>query len=370
MYLPIWRPWLSSVLLSLFLSSAATGVELKTHNIFLITTDGLRWEEVFRGADEAMINETFGRISDTNAVRAKYWRASPAERRAALMPFLWSTGVQQGQLLGNRNLKCDFRVSNPHHFSYPGYSEFLTGVVDPTIQSNDKILNRNTNVFEYLHRHRGFAGKVAAVVNWDVLAWTLNTPRSQLPIWSAFEVPAGTKRLQIPAILDETARRGHTFWKGETIDTFVASAALYTVKKHRPRALFVSYGETDDWAHEGHYERYLNAAHEFDLFLGDLWRLLQSLPQYRDSTTLVITADHGRGPGPVAWKNHGAAIAESAYLWLAVLGPDTAPLGERHDLPLHTQGQIAATVAAFAGVDWVKFDPNTAPPVVEVLPGK
>ena len=51
-------------------------------------------------------------------------------------------------------------------------------------------------------------------------------------------------------------------------------------------------------------------------------------------------------------EKHGAVAGPiTAYLGLAVMGPDTAPLGERHDFPWYTQGQIAATVAAFAG-DW------------------
>jgi len=343
------------------------GADLKTKNVILITTDGLRWEEVFRGADEAMINEQYGRISDTNAVRARFWRPTATERRSILMPFFWSTIAREGQLLGNRDLKCDVRVSNPHHFSYPGYSEFLTGVVDPRIDSNDKRLNENTNVFEHLNTRPGFAGQTFAVVNWDVLPWVLNAPRSRLPVWSAFDVPEGTRRLEVPAILDETARRGQTLWNGVTLDTFVASAALHTLQTQQPRALYVSYGETDDWAHEGHYERYLKSAHEFDRFIGDLWRLVQSLPNYRNTTSLVIATDHGRGPAPVAWKSHGKAIADSAYIWMAVMGPDTAPLGERRDLPLRTQAQVAGTVAALAGVEWPKVVPGAASAVPEVL---
>ncbi len=345
----------------------AKAAELRTKNVFLLTTDGLRWEEVFRGADEAMINKEFGLVGDTNALRNWAWRPTAAERRAALFPFLWSTVVREGQLFGHRSEGSDVRVSNPHHFSYPGYSEFLTGVVDPKIDSNEARLNVQTNVFEWLNRRPEFAGRTAAAVSWGVLPWVLNTPRSGIPIWSAFEVPVGTQRLGVPALLDDTARRGQTIWKDVIADTFVASAAFHAVNDHRVKALYVGYGETDDWAHEGNYERYLKAAHEFDRFCGDLWRLVQSLPEYRDTTSFVIATDHGRGPSPIAWKSHGATLADSAYLWLAVLGPDTKALGERKNVPLVTQGQIAATVAALAGINWSTVSPTAAPPIGEVI---
>lgn len=339
----------------------------QTRQVFLITTDGLRWEEVFQGAEEQLISREWGGISDTNAIRAEVWRASPEDRRAALFPFLWNTVARQGQLFGNRPLGSEVRVTNGRNFSYPGYNEFLTGYADPQIASNDRVLNVHTNVFEWLHRRPGFEGRVAAILNWDVLPWILNAPRAGFPVWSGFEVPPGTTRLAVPGLLTELVDHGRTIWPGVLLDTFVRSAAFHAIREGKPRALYISFGETDDWAHEGRYDRYLNAARNFDRFLTELWSRCQEDPHYRGTTTFVITTDHGRGPAPVAWKNHGAEIADSAYQWLAVLGPDTPALGERRDVPLITQSQIAATVAALLGEDFHAAFPRTAPPIAAVL---
>jgi hypothetical protein len=81
----------------------------------------------------------------------------------------------------------------------------------------------------------------------------------------------------------------------------------------------------------------------------------------------VITTDHGRGPAPIAWKNHGREIVDSSYLWMAVIGPDTPALGERTDLAPVRQAQVAATVAALLGEDFVAASPRSAPPVADVL---
>lgn len=348
-----------------FLSAEAA--ELKTRNVILITTDGLRWEEVFRGAEETLISKEYGNVGNTNALRAQFWRDTPAARREALFPFLWGTVAKQGQLFGNRDQGSEVRVTNGRNFSYPGYNEFLTGIADPAIDSNDKNLNVNTNVFEWLHTLPAYRGRVTAAINWDVLPWILNTPRAGFPVWSGWEVPAGTLRMEVPPALTEMVEHGRTVWNGVLLDTFVGFAARHSLQTHRPRAMYVSYGETDDWAHEGSYQRYLWAAHGFDRFLQDLWQLCQSLPEYRDQTTFVITTDHGRGPAPVAWKSHGREMVDSAYMWLAVLGPDTPPLGERSNTPLVRQAQVAATVAALLGEDFPKASSKAAPAVAEVI---
>ena len=346
---------------------SSSAAETKTRNVFLITADGLRWEEVFRGAELMPMSKEFGNFGNSNFIRTEFWRETLVARREVLLPFLWGTVAKQGQLWGNRDLGSEVRVSNGHNFSYPGYNEFLTGYADPGIDSNDKKLNANTNVFEWLNAKPAFHGRVAAAVNWDVLPWILNAPRGGFPVWSAWNVPEGTRRLLVPEALTEMAERSRTVWPNVVLDTFVGYAARHAVRSLRPRAMYVSFGETDDWAHEGHYDRYLRAAREFDRFIGELWALTQSLSEYRGTTTFFITVDHGRGPAPARWKDHGKEIPESACTWFAVLGPDTAALGERTNTPPKIQAQVAATLAAFVGENLRVANSKSAPPLVELL---
>ena len=46
----------------------------------------------------------------------------------------------------------------------------------------------------------------------------------------------------------------------------------------------------------------------------------------------------------------------------AVMGPDIPGLGERRNVSFVTQAQVAATVAAAVGMDWVKAS-GAAPPL-------
>lgn len=73
----------------------------------------------------------------------------------------------------------------------------------------------------------------------------------------------------------------------------------------KPRVLHISFGETDDWAHEGRYNQVLASARRTDGFIETLWDVLQSLPEYAGKTSLVLTTDHGRGDTQVEWNNHG-----------------------------------------------------------------
>ncbi len=78
---------------------------------------------------------------------------------------------------------------------------------------------------------------------------------------------------------------------------------------------------------------------------------MQSMPQYRGTTTFIITTDHGRGSGLTEWKEHGVDQKGSESIWVALIGPDTPALGERRGGGVLVQAQLAATVAAlWAGI--------------------
>jgi len=94
---------------------------------------------------------------------------------------------------------------------------------------------------------------------------------------------------------------------------------------------------------------------------------MQSMPEYKDQTTFIVTCDHGRGSGLVEWKEHGVEEKGSENIWIAVIGPDTKPLGERAEAAPVTQSQIAATIAALLGKDFTKSNPQAAAPLKEVL---
>ena len=115
----------------------------QTENLILVTLDGLRWEEVFGGAVDSLMNDlTY--VKDTAELQALFADKTPEKRRKKLLPFFWKTIAKKGQLYGNRWENNNVNLTNFFWFSYPGYNEILVGYSDPDINSNDKKWNENT----------------------------------------------------------------------------------------------------------------------------------------------------------------------------------------------------------------------------------
>jgi hypothetical protein len=342
---------------------------LKTENVIWVTLDGVRWQEVFGGADEGLLNKEHRGVADVAGVRRSFWRETAGERRAALMPFLWGTVARDGQVFGNREKGSVARVTNDQWFSYPGYNEIFTGFADPRIKSNDKVENENVTVLEWLHRKPEFAGRVAAFAGWDVMPFIINEGRCGFPVMGGWEPVPDREPNERQAMLNELIAQTTPTVDSELYDAFLYQAAAEHLKRHRPRVLVVCFSETDSWAHAGRYDRVLQTAYFADSFVGRLWEAAQSMEQYRGKTTLVVTTDHGRGGGPVQWKSHARNVPGSSAIWVAVMGPDTPALGERGEGPEVTQGQVAATVARLLGEDYRKAEPRAGEAIEAAFPG-
>lgn len=365
----IVRAILTALIIALqpLLPAQAAG-PLKTRNVVLIVSDGLRWQEVFTGADPTLLNEHNGGIWDKEQdLRREFWRDDVRERRQALLPFLWSTVATHGQIFGNQNLGSIARVTNGLAFSYPGYNEMLTGHPDPRINSNEFGPNPNVSVFEWLNAQPDLRGKVSVFATWENFKDIFNVGRSHLPLQVGWDLPYHDTLTAREALLNQLYQITTRLDGEDVYDAFLQIPLLDSFSKRQPRVLFVGFGETDNWAHSGRYDLVLHSAHLFDQYVEQLWNTLQRLPAYRDHTTFIITTDHGRGSGPVEWKEHGVEQKGSENIWIAVIGPDTPPLGERSHVAEVHQAQIAATVAALLGRNFRQAVPAAAAPIAEVV---
>src|ERR1700733_5656765 len=75
----------------------------KTENVVLIVSDGLRWQEVFTGADPRLISDKTGGnwVSEAD-LRKRYWRADAETRRGIVVSLPVGHGCQA---------RSDFRQS-------------------------------------------------------------------------------------------------------------------------------------------------------------------------------------------------------------------------------------------------------------------
>lgn len=139
-------------------------------NIFVITLDGTRWQEVFKGADNELLRD--GRyVKDTALMVQQYSAVTASEARNKLMPFFWSVVEKQGQLMGNREYDNDVNIANLYKISYPGYSEIFTGYADKIFIPNLAVNNPRSNILQWLNEQPEYKDKVAAFCSWACVSF-------------------------------------------------------------------------------------------------------------------------------------------------------------------------------------------------------
>ena len=328
---------------------------LKTENVILITLDGVRWEEVFLGADSRIIMNNIKDEKIREETLKAYWFEDEKERRNNLMPFLWNTIASKGQIYGNKTKGSVMHLTNPHFFSYPGYNELLVGFNDDSVNSNDKVLNPNINVLEFMNEKDGFKDRVAAFASWDVFDWIINNERNDFTINSgAFPLKdtlLTNKQRWLNKFVSDLPYEGY----GTSVrwDALTHEYAFEYLKLNKPRFLYIAYDESDEFAHQKKYSQYLSIINRLDKYISSIWTWMQSHDMYRNKTTLIVTTDHGRGNYiDGKWGSHGTSVPEAEFVWSAIIGPDTPGLGEMTNTETITTSQIAATIAHLLGYDY------------------
>lgn len=374
-FLSVWTLRRGPIAAILFLVSVASGFAqspaLKTERVLLVTIDGVRIQEAFGGIDPVILDgdKKLAGIQDASELRNRFMRPTPEERRAALMPFLWSVVAREGVILGNPACNNRVKVTNSFRVSYPGYAEILTGCEQPKVASNLPFRMPRETILEVLKKEKGWTfGQVAAFCSWQTFNLIVHREAD------AFLSNAGFARVPsewaTPGMepLNTLQMEMFTPWDLTRFDRVTAGLAEEYVKVHKPMLLYLGLGEPDDWGHERRYDRMIQTIHECDRAIQRLWDTVQAMEEYRGKTTMIILTDHGRGVRPEDWPNHDRNTPGSEDIWIAVLGPDTPALGESREAKDYTQGQVAATLARFFGVDYPALYAQAAPALDLVFP--
>jgi hypothetical protein len=335
----------------------------KTKNVILITADGLRWQELFTGIDPALMNQRSAGMRAENGTKESFWRETAEERRKVLLPFFWNELAPNGIVLGNVGKDSSVRVANSFRVSYPGYSEILTGrAQDGAIQGNDPIQNPSRTVLEFVRSKLGLSSaEVALFASWNVFEVIGESRKGTVHINAGYAAAANTSPRMKE--LSELQFQVLTPWSSVRHDHITLEMAMEHLKTAQPRFLHIALGETDDWAHDRRYDRVLDAIQFFDSALRRVWTYVQSSPQYRDSTSLVVTVDHGRGSTLTDWHSHGKDVPGAEQIWVAVIGPDTPAKGEITGSEPALQRDVAPTILAMLGIDYREYQGVEGKPI-------
>jgi hypothetical protein len=337
-------------LLMLIILCSGLQAQQKTENVVLVTIDGLRWQELFKGADPSLIKSRRW-VANRAETEKEFWANDIESRRKKLFPFFWGEIASKGQLYGNRDFGNRVNLANRYWFSYPGYNELLTGRADKRIRSNAKKANPNQTILEFANHHAKYKDRVAAFASWEVFHYIINPKRSGIHV-NAGNDTAKVRLTTIERHLNRLQKATPSPWKATRFDEFTHNYAREYLKKNAPRLVLIAYGETDEFAHQGKYDEYLRAANRTDRFIHDLWHWLQCDTRYRNKTTLIITTDHGRGSGHRSWRHHGVGRTGSNHTWFALLGPDNRGLGEIKSKTHYYTNDLTKAIASLLNLNF------------------
>ena len=337
----------------------------RAENVVLVTLDGTRWQDLFGGLDLDILRSTSGdtAVEKTEAYQ-RFWAPTAAERRAKVMPFLWNRLVaQEGAIAGNRTVGSRMEVANALKFSYPGYSEMLTGAPhDDVITSNDNRRYTFQTVLEWLRKDLQLPKTGVAVFgSWETFNWIAEREEGAITINAGYEnFDHPDPEMRTLSTLQHLTPNG---FHGARHDIYTFRFAMAHLQTEKPRVLYLAFDETDDWAHLKRYDLVLDTLHRTDVQLEQLWNWLQSDPQYRGKTTLILTVDHGRGRTPADWIDHGKDVVGAHETWLGCFGPTVTARGEMTAGDTLYQKQIAGTIAALLGRNLAAAVPGAAAPI-------
>lgn len=307
-----------------------------TLRVIQITLDGARWQEVFTGVDPGL---------------ARAAGLSPAEvvPADALLPEIYRNVVARGVALGAPG-RGVVEASGPVFVSLPGYMELLLGARSGCGGNDCAAVDRPTILDELASQPGALLGDVALISSWDGLDKAAAADPSRIAISTGRRGGRTRDSLRVDpttsAALDDGQASAAFPGEGDyRPDAITARLALGFLSVRRPTFLHVGLGDTDEHAHRGDYAGYLAALRLADRFVGELVETLRRRGDLA-STTLLITADHGRARD---FRNHGKA-PESARVFVLAAGGGVPTVGFAVTPdPLHL-ADVAPTLRTLLGL--------------------
>ncbi|MDE3181426.1 MAG: hypothetical protein KGM47_17420 [Acidobacteriota bacterium] len=107
-------------------------------------------------------------------------------------------------------------------------------------------------------------------------------------------------------------------------DELSVYVALQLMRQLAPSLLWITLHDMDV-AHSGSYSLYIEGIQRTDRLSGQIWRAIQSEPEYAGKTTMFILPDFGRDSDSDAsgngFQHHRTGDALSRTTWMMVMGP-------------------------------------------------
>ena len=115
----------------------------------------------------------------------------------------------------------------------------------------------------------------------------INEERSGLYVNAGFRNAKGANLSDKEVFLNELQTETPSPWGSVRLDVFTHHYALENIKKKHSKLVFVSYGETDDFAHDGEYDKYLKSVQRIDTFIKKNYGTLRNITLFTKVKSLL-----------------------------------------------------------------------------------
>lgn len=316
-------------------------------NVILLMLDGVRWQEVFRGVDKGLADSESGEIF--SLMKHEYGR--------------------DGLILGNRDAGSEMRVANGSLMSLPAYQSIMAGFPQPC-KDNDCGRIKVETLQERLVRDLGLPQKdVATIASWRQISYAVERTSGRTFVNAAIQPLDDGTADPVFEKLNRAQAGDVPPWGNARFDKYTFAHAMHYLKKHRPRFMFISLNDSDEWAHKSEYDRYVATLRQYDRWIKTLVETLQNMDAYGRNTTLIVTTDHGRGDGSITWAHHGWFLPEAKHIWLFGLGPWIGRARGDAWTGGYTHVDIRPTIEAALGLTPTKCE-QCGQVIRELIPGR
>lgn len=246
------------------------------YSVVLVTLDGMRWQELFDGTDPLL-------TPDPSVVFSRFW----------------SEVAPRGRVWGDPRTGDEVRVATGSNASLPGYMSIYAERAQGCVTNS--------------------CGPVGVATFLDRLHDELDVPKEQLEViasWSKMSL-AVTARDDVAVVRagEFDAKTGGQALTEDSFETDRSPVLAWPdALAKKPRFLHLALLDSDRYAHQGDYDRYVQVLRAYDRLLADLAGRLD------ENTALVVTTDHGRGLWE-QWSEHGPQVPASARVWAYVQLP-------------------------------------------------
>jgi len=121
--------------------------------------------------------------------------------------------------------------------------------------------------------------------------------------------------------VDDFARHAQTLSSADELSVYVMHQVM---KQFAPSLLWITLHDMDI-AHTGAYSLYLEGIRRTDRLCGEIWQMIESDPEYKGRTTMLVLPDFGRDSDFSAsgngFQHHRTGDPLSRTTWMMAMGP-------------------------------------------------